>query len=116
MALGMKNVENRSWRPQLVPGERFALHAGLRTDARGTWPGLDDLADTDNPLCSLHGLIIATLRFVYVTEDSSSPWAVPGMLHWEVDLPRVLGEPIQAKGQRNLWEFSSPGLIGSDRR
>jgi hypothetical protein len=107
MALGLKDIENRTWQPpEELWGERFALHAGLVRDKPEAWPGLRGLREgwEEDELCQVQGLVIATVRLIDVVKDSTSPWAQRGHWQWLLDDPRLI-DPIPAKGQMKLWDL-----------
>lgn len=99
IAHGVKDVENRTWQPNLELGARFAIHAGRDDDV---WPD-DDM--TGDALCQVHGLIVATVRLVDVVRDSSSRWAVDGQWHWVLEDPRRPRRDIYTRGRLGLWDL-----------
>lgn len=98
IALGIKDVENRTWTPVpvLVPGDRFAIHAGTGYDRV-------DVDDRD-PLCHVHGVVIATVQLVDVVRDSSSEWAQAGKWHWVLERPRRTHSSTLVRGHLGLWD------------
>jgi hypothetical protein len=105
IALGLKDVENRSWSPgELHVGTRLAIHAG-RFDDLERWDALPDDVDIVNALCQKHGVLIATVRLADVVTDSPSRWAVPGHFHWVLDEPKLLRRPRLLRGQPGLWSI-----------
>lgn len=104
LARGIKDVENRSWVPTLDIGERFAIHAGRDDTDTEHWPDFD-VEGTEHKLCTVHGLVIATVRLAGVDRCSDSPWALPGYWHWHVDEPRLIRSQTYTRGQVGLWEW-----------
>jgi hypothetical protein len=101
IAHGFKDIENRTWTPDLQRFERFGIHAGLAFDHACPWDSPDDCPR----LCRARGLVIATVRLVDVVTDSSSQWAQDGCYHWVIDQPRRLRSPIEARGRLRLWSI-----------
>jgi ASCH domain len=100
IAVGQKDVENRTWMPPLeLIGSRIGIHAG-RVDAPRDHP---DYADHD--LCHVRGLIIATVRLADVVDDCDSEWAIPGNCHWILDEPRIVAKPPSTRGYLGLWDW-----------
>lgn len=103
-ALGVKDIENRTWYPpDNLIGRRFAIHAG-RTDDPGRGPHFN--YDDTHDLCYTHGLVIATVKLAAVTIDADSQWAADGHWHWILEDPHILVRPIRAVGQRGLWHLT----------
>lgn len=101
IALGVKDVENRTWRaPDDLIGGRFAIHAG-RWDDDQRVDGLD--VDTSHELAHTRGYVIATVRLVDVVDDHWSRWAARGMWHWVLEDARIVADPPFRRGQQGLW-------------
>jgi hypothetical protein len=99
IARGIKDVENRTWIPNLNLGDRFAVHAGRWDDIEPT-----DV-DLDHPICRAHGLIVCTVRLVDVRRDAQSRWARAGAWHWVLDQPYMVNDARHMRGWRGLWEL-----------
>jgi hypothetical protein len=54
------------------------------------------------PAVVSRGAIIGTVRLVDVVDDSDSPWAIPGQMHWLLADPQPWHAPIPAKGDLGL--------------
>lgn len=106
VALGVKDVENRSWRPpdELV-GERFAVHAGRWDDEPRRMKRLEGLATSilEHDALDMTGFIVCTVRLVDVMDDHGSPWAVPGQWHWVLDRPKRVRNSPFLRGRPGLW-------------
>lgn len=108
---GAKPIENRTWRPSLTTGERFAIHAGKTLDE---WPPfLDERLKVSVP--DLRGMILGTVELVGVhdvtccTSASCEAWGMPGArFHWELADPIFLESPVRAGGKLGLWSASLP--------
>ena len=102
---GHKNIENRGW-PTNHRG-KLAIHAGLAVDS-------DALARHAKLLRRLglspenlpKGRILGTVTVLDCRDDSSSPWAEPGLWHWVLANPRAFKHPVPAKGRLGLWEWA----------
>jgi len=95
MMVGIKDVENRSWRTSFR-GTMFVL-AG-RVDRLpmlefGHLLALSPPADA----------ILGTVEVVGCVGALPSPSAIPGQRHWILDDPPPLPEPIPCKGALGLW-------------
>jgi hypothetical protein len=96
-----KTVENRS-RPTAYRGLVF-IHAAMRDDPN--WersPMRDVLAALPVTATGIHGAIIGLVELVSCTRDSTSPWALPGMWHWQVEPVFPMVE-ISMRGRLGLW-------------
>lgn len=123
MAHGGKNIENRTWRPRSVVGQRIALHAGHGFDEMGR----DFILATKPPavwavLETPGGVIVATTFVVgwlalpngggdlYPPGRSAtllraverSPWAF-GPVCWVCRDTYALPKPIPCVGAQGLW-------------
>jgi hypothetical protein len=101
IALGQKDVENRTWLPELDIGSRFYIHVG-RWDDKDRWRDLEIPA---HRLFDTQGLVICTVRLVDLTRVSTSEWAVPGHWHWVLNDPKLIRSPRFARGRTGLWEM-----------
>lgn len=112
---GGKNVENRTWKPR----KPFTLlvHAGITWTEEGAEHceklGVDVPEDA-----TWGGQIIGAVDVTGATEQSDSPWALPGYWHWELQNPRPANPPIPTRGRAALfrppegWEGSFSQRVG----
>jgi hypothetical protein len=99
---GVKDVENRSWRPA-VPVDVLIIHSAER---RADHPdGVIRVEGDDR-----RGVILGTVRMEGVTKDSPSPWALDDLFHWQLADPVRLAEPIPCTGKYGLW-MPPPAVI-----
>jgi hypothetical protein len=103
-----KRIENRTWfPPESLIGQRIAIHAGKAFDDDGA----DWITDTFNayvPPEPEHPTgIIATALLAGVVTESNSPWFV-GPNGWLLQEVEVLPEPIPARGEQGLWDWTPP--------
>lgn len=112
VALGLKPVENRSWKlPDALMGEDFAIHAGLTTDVEGAQWILKHFAD-DKVVCDLvrghqhHGAVLGIAKLA-------------GYLHGGKFFYRF-GNEIRVKDDHpllhNKWFFGKYGFVLEDVR
>ena len=127
IARGHKPIENRGWStPHRGP---LAIHSALRPDDEGE-DALRFVRDTvraaggqlparladDAPYC-IGGLVLAVVDLTDICTRSQhqhfaaydlacdcGPWAQPGQAHWRLIRPRVLAEPVAARGRLSLWD------------
>jgi hypothetical protein len=108
--------ENRS-RPTSYRGP-LALHASRGYDTDATLPVLE--ADeqlmkaqdegTDVRLTTGAILAVAELSGCHPADECErewgfcTPWAEPGLWHWEIGSVRPLARPVPAKGMLGLWK------------
>lgn len=103
-----KDVENRTWKPgkELQVGDLFAIHAGRRLwtptmQARGIILGRSGAMVPKD----LHrGYVLGVCRF-HGCKSSTSRWAEPGMVHWNIEAVYVCESPIPARGKQMLWHL-----------
>ncbi len=98
---GGKFVENRSWRTKFRG--RLLIHASLRPD-REARPFMASLG-IDVPADVPRGVILGAVTLTDVVQDSESPWAEPGQMHWLLADPEPWPEPVPAKGDLGLWDW-----------
>lgn len=120
-----KDIENRPMAPRCIaPGERFAIHAGLKADHGDAW-GLRHLLG-QLPADLPKGAIVGTVELVgwvrCVTPDPdnffdleglsdeqlsyvlSSRWRVrASKCAWLLRAPRLLTSPVPFKGSQGIW-------------
>lgn len=104
---GLKPTENRSWRPNLQPGDRLLVHAGVRRasaeDRRRLRvqllaAGVPDL----DLLTAPTGRIVGSVTYLGCDTDQRTPWDIPGCWHWRLgDAQEVLGAVLP--GRLGLW-------------
>jgi hypothetical protein len=113
VALGGKNVENRTWKPADDWTGTLLIHAGL---SFARWPAAGEIepgslgraalaaADqADRAAALTHGAIVAVARMSGVHRgDRCSMWAEPGAWHWQLEHVTVI-EPVRCRGHRGLW-------------
>jgi hypothetical protein len=124
VALGGKDVENRTWKPAGGWTGTLLIHAG---HGFADWPeagqiepgslGRQALAAAGRmrrEAALSAGAIVAVAQLTGVHRgDRCSVWAEPGAWHWQ--LARVTAiEPVPACGQRGLWT-PSPDLVAAVR-
>jgi len=125
---GMKTVENRSWAaPSTLPFPfRLWIHAaatldkGAAADLHGTGvaSSLADLPYYQPPAPTpALGVLLGSVEVTgqhhadecWFAPDPwrphCSPWAEPGVYHWELSDPRPLDRPVAAKGRLGLWRL-----------
>lgn len=121
LALGdlLKLIENRSWKPTSVIGQRIALHAGLKYD----YDGAEFIKKTLGVSTIPHresGVIVATTLVVgwvakgkngqpttanapgLVEIAEASPWFF-GPIGWVVAETRPLARPVACRGSQGLF-------------
>lgn len=120
IATGVKRVENRTWAPpELLIGQRFAIHAGSKLD-RAT---VDDLLEDGlerHELWEVRGAVlgVATLdRWVadHVTNGSRSPQSLTrdemrfynGPIAFVLRDVVALSESVPCKGALGFWTLSA---------
>ena len=118
---GIKKVENRTWKPQEMPG-RILIHASKKCSIRtvgneplewvqeifnhqiyGNFPDFPELPD---------GAIVGYVTVDKVDQDNAnSVWAsgesnAEGLYYWHLKDAYVFDEPIKGvKGKLHLWEY-----------
>lgn len=115
---GIKDVENRSWKPNIVPG-RILIHAGSTKISNNTFAGVPEeiFSSVFNNEClgnlpELETLPTgAIIGYVTVTgfEDGEmeTVWADgPGVIKWKFEDAWIFDEPIlNVKGKLNLFDY-----------
>lgn len=106
---GVKTVENRTWRPNLAPGDRFAIHAGRDTDDWTVWLDVKELGTADAARCQERGVILGTVRYMGIVKSANElppdkrKWFV-GPLAWLIDQPQEWNLPPKVRGKLGLWD------------
>lgn len=100
--LGLKPVENRSWRPpSSLIGERFVIHAGKGYDKNAD--GFLDSIGLELPENLPSGCLLGTVKLDSVVTDFESPW-FSGPLGWIIKDPVLFPSPRKARGKLGLWK------------
>ena len=114
---GVKNVENRSWKPKEIPG-RILIHAGAKRvpkDFDDTNPNLEVVSALAN--MKMFGIlpqynelptsaIIGYVDVVGFDEDNDSLWAGAESIHWQLENAYLFDEPIEGvKGKLGLFDY-----------
>lgn len=109
---GHKTTENRSWAPNLAPGEVFAVHAGSKRPGREDRERVQnqmvagglDLLELQEVMDAPRGVILGTITYAGCDDRVLSSWDLPELLHWRVCSP-VLCKPIPCPGAMGLWRL-----------
>ena len=114
---GVKDVENRSWKPKDVPG-RILIHAGAKRvpkDFDDTNPNLEVVSALAN--MKMFGIlpqynelptsaIIGYVDVVGFDKDNNSLWAGAESIHWQLENAYLFDEPIEGvKGKLGLFDY-----------
>lgn len=115
-----KDIENRRWPPrenELVPGDRFWIHAGRKIDedvfrwALAEVPGFRERYPTLEHLDV--GALLGHVEYGGFVEASSSPWFVgegEGQLGWLLSDRAQLDRPLSIRGMQKLWRVPQGAL------
>ena len=113
VCLGLKDIENRSWKlPLEMEGERIYVHASLKPD-RGSFEWLADRGFPIAPALMLQsnmmptGAIIGEISLIRCVNHSESRW-FSGPFGWMLDNPRLYDKPIPYKGQLRFFNVEIP--------
>lgn len=107
IALGEKDVENRTWNTHYRGP--IAIHAAASVDDEAyLFPAVHRMLaeagirprDVESTL--VRGAIVAVADLTDVVTDSESSWAMPGAYHWLLANTRRLTKPIQYRGALGL--------------
>ena len=100
ICLGIKDVENRSWRcPKKFIGERVLIHAS-GTTAKEPYI-MDVMASYD-----IKSAIIGSVEIAECIRTSRSIWAEDDRYHWIMRNPILFDKPIlNVKGRLGFWDF-----------
>lgn len=102
IALGIKDIENRTWspEPELI-GRRIVIHAGRTYDHLGAFMLMND----HGIVCHSHnfpkGAVVGTVVLADVVAASTNKW-FRGPFGWHFTDARLL-QPIPCPGNRKLW-------------
>lgn len=100
---GLKDVENRTWKPAQIPG-RFLIHASS-AKVPGNWENCPSEQVSNVKNGRLMGqipeykdmpvsAIIGYVDCYDIVENADSPWAQAGLIHWCLRDARIFDEPI----------------------
>ncbi len=106
ICMGIKDVENRSWRPKDAPG-RILIHAGATMD-RYAQSEIEDIVGQDLPKLP-KGAIIGSVEVYGFVEHSESVWAGEGQgaeWKWLLRDAKMFKKPIPYKGKLGLFTVS----------
>ena len=108
IVLGIKDVENRTWRfPDRLSGARVLIHAGLTPDPAISLSHQYYDAKAGRPDAYRTGGIIGSVVLEGHTYRNGSRWAFPGHVHWLLAEPRIL--PFSpCKGRLGFFEVEYP--------
>jgi hypothetical protein len=110
---GLKPTENRSWAPNLAPGDVLHIHAGARRPSAADRAALlKQLADAglspsraDALLAAPAGRVVGSVVFDGVDTEQRTPWDVAGLQHWRLSSPTILAGPALS-GRLGLWSHA----------
>lgn len=103
ICMGLKDVENRSWRPKTAPG-RILIHAGASVD-KYAQDEAEDIVGHSLPDLP-RGAIIGYVDVYDFTEHSDSVWAGEGHgseWKWKLRDAKMFKKPIPYKGQLSIF-------------
>ncbi|MCD4558236.1 ASCH domain-containing protein [Schaalia sp. lx-100] len=107
---GIKQIENRSWKPRVNVGERFVIHAGSGVADAKRIPKefLATLPDERPKMLALGTVIL--MGYHLPGEDCDERCEVFGVpdagYHWELGSPEWFDKPIQIQGKLGMWPIS----------
>lgn len=134
VSVGLKPIENRTWAPrgQLSPGDRLAIHAGLKLEA---WQGRQNLAtvrelavkagrgaevprDLEDPRL-VRGAVVAVATYGGVVSNQAAADLVrpgagewyAGEVGWVLRDVTQLRQPIGCRGFQGLWALDGETLF-----
>jgi hypothetical protein len=101
-----KDVENRGWEPhEIEPGDRFAIHCGLKADAGAmVLFGVRPEAVADDLGRVIGSVRLLTVRPWRLAGASRSVWHAPDMVGWYVGEPREWKKRAPLRGRLGLFE------------
>lgn len=122
IAAGIKDIENRSWRPKSIKTPfTLLIHA---SKGRGTKLEIKKIRDRFThetaPALLKHprpgelpaGAIIGQVTVSKIIDDSTSPWAQPFGWHWVLTNALEFHEPIPYPGRQRLFRAPEPNAQG----
>jgi ASCH domain len=98
---GHKDVENRSWKTR--HRGPFAIHAGSARPAASNVEWIRETLGISVPSSLTRGAIIGVANLVDIIDNSRSPWAAHGQLHWILADAELWATPIPCRGQLGLF-------------
>ncbi len=103
---GLKDIENRTWRP-VVAGKPFrgplVIHAGAAVDREAMFTFYGVMEHPGFPLGVLMG-VVDLWKVGVPGEATNSPWALSGQFHWHVRAPRVFPRFVPWRGAQGLFD------------
>lgn len=115
IALGIKDIENRSWSTNFRG--RIYIHAS-KVPVKGLWNNLNrkqvheaiNSNKIDNYTVLPYEAIIGTVEIVDVVRDYDSIWAEKNQYNWILKNPVLFDTPIEnVKGKLLLWDYEKQG-------
>lgn len=110
-----KDVENRTWGPPKgLRGQWLAIHASK------TCEELDQARDSILRNLGIvvprreelaFGAIVCVVRVVDWSHRSTSKWASPGFVHWELRAVRPLQTPVAYRGSQGIFQIEQATLL-----
>lgn len=101
-----KDIENRTWRCRLKPGEWLAIHAGRGYDFAGEDWILERFPECKLPEAADHPTgIVAIAQFKGNITESKSIW-FGGPIGWQLGNVMPLTKPVACPGKQGLWKPS----------
>lgn len=116
IALGEKDVENRTWNTHYRGP--VAIHAAMSVDDDAyLFPPMHRMLSEagirprDVETTLVRGAIVAVADLTDVVPDSASRWAMPDALHWLLANTRRLSKPIPYRGALGLTRVADATTI-----
>lgn len=106
ICMGIKDVENRSWRPKCAPG-RILVHASANVD-KNALKIAEEILGYKLPELP-RGAIVGTVEVIGFEQQSDSIWAMNGHgaeWKWILNNASLLDTPIAYKGRLNLFDVN----------
>jgi len=102
--MGVKDVENRGWKPRLATPFRLNVHAGKAFDDHAYRRGLATREQCTSWMGALVGIVtVVAIHDGYACHNVCSPWAQTARWHWELSNAHAI-VPIPMRGRLGLWE------------
>jgi len=115
IALGIKDIENRTWAcPKKYIGTRVLIHAS-KIGVKDGWRALTEAQIREASNKGLIGYkygelpssaIIGSVVIVNCVQNHPSIWAEQGVYNWVLANPVIYDKPISVKGKLSFWEFN----------
>lgn len=111
IAANLKDIENRTWKPGLRPGDWIAIHNGARHSPQ-EWQAAREVCQMAgyefpkglNEKSCRKSAIIAVARYAELVKPGYDAWAF-GPECWLFDKVIRLDDPIPATGALKLWHL-----------